>query len=265
MDQELIWKQPLNPLYINEGEVHIWKISLSTPTESTKYLIQSLSKDEHTRADRILCEQRRQRNKIARGYLRKILSVYVKNPPTDLVFYYGPHGKPYLYQPNREKKIEFNLSHSENLMVIAISKNSRVGIDLEHIRNVSEKNVIIKKIFSVQDQQIFTSFSEEEKEFAFFSCWTYKEAYLKALGIGLSVHPNKNSFYSYCQSSQLPTQIQINKDRQWSFMRFFPEKDSIAVSVIERSEEIALSFWELVEGQPINLFRQQGQKSLPKL
>lgn len=254
MVQELIWKQPLNPLSINEGEVHIWKTSLSAPMERSKSLIQSLSKDEHTRADRILCEQRRQRNKIARGYLRKILSVYVKNSPSDLIFYYGPHGKPFLYQPGQEKKIEFNLSHSENLMVITISKNSRVGIDLEHIRNVSEKNVIIKKFFSVQDQQIFTSFSEEEKKFAFFSCWTYKEAYLKALGVGLSVHPNKNSFSSYCQSSLMPSQIQINKDHQWSFMQFFPEKDSIAVSVIERNEEIALSFWELVEGQPINLF-----------
>ncbi len=254
MAQELIWKQPLNPLYINEGEVHIWKTSLSAPMERAKSLIQSLSKDEHTRADRILCEQRRQRNKIARGYLRRILSVYMKTLPADLVFYYGSHGKPYLYQPDQENKVEFNLSHSENLMVIAISKNNRVGIDLEHIRDISEKNVILNNFFSVQDQQGFSSFSEEDKEFAFFSYWTYKEAYLKALGVGLSVHPNKKTFFSYFQSSLLPSQIRFNKGHQWSFIQFSPEKDSIAVSVIERNEKIALSFLELAKNQPINLF-----------
>lgn len=114
----------------------------------------------------------------SRKILRDLLSRYTKEP---LVFGKGKHGKPFL------KSLHFNISHTKDLLVVAISKNLEVGIDVEKIREFKDRDKLVRRYFSENEQKIFNGLPEDAKTRGFFFAWTQKEAYLKFLGKGVSV------------------------------------------------------------------------------
>jgi 4'-phosphopantetheinyl transferase len=144
-------------------------------------LNQVLTELERHRAAKFINPLHRDRWTVARGSLRQILSQYVDLTPEQIVFNYGAQGKPEI----EGNLIQFNLSHSHDRAVYAISAKYPVGIDLEYIHPIGAAG-LVDRFFSPSEQAIFHALPESQQQAAFFHAWTQKEAYLKACGTGLS-------------------------------------------------------------------------------
>src|SRR5262245_53539834 len=119
---------------ISLDEVHVWSASLNVPDDTIRTAWAILSPDEVARAERLRKEKDRNRFVVARGILRKILSVILEVPPSIVRFETTTHGKPVLAAEHSGAGIEFNLSHSHDLALYVVTKSRHVGIDLEYIR-----------------------------------------------------------------------------------------------------------------------------------
>lgn len=168
-----------------KDEVHVWRADLDLPQERIEELAAMLSADEKVRANRFYFERDKHRFIAGRGILRNILSLYSSIEPHLLHFEYGPRGKPRL-AGNVGLDLEFNLSHSQGLALYGLTLNNQIGIDLEYLRSIPNACEIARRFFSPTEYASFACLSEPERQRAFFSIWTAKEAYLKATGDGLS-------------------------------------------------------------------------------
>lgn len=172
------------------NQVDIWLINLvnsvgqSDRTQQCRCL---LSPDELERADRFYFEKDRRHFTLARAAMREILGRYLGLTARDLCFSYGPKGKPELAGRLEETGIRFNLSHSSGLALLAVTQGLTVGVDIEWIKHDFATNDIAEKFFSATEVHALRSLPAGQQTEAFFSCWTRKEAYIKALGEGLSV------------------------------------------------------------------------------
>ena len=176
---------PLN-LELAIDEIHVWCASLDQPVSRFQMLSQTLSPDERMRAERFHFEQDRKRFIIVHGILRMILSSYLSVEPSRLKFCYRKKGKPALADTFGKETICFNLSHSEGIALYVFTQGREIGVDIEHIHDIFEMDQIVERFFSTREKDVFRALPESKKKEAFFNCWTRKEAFIKAIGDGLS-------------------------------------------------------------------------------
>ena len=119
-----------------------------------------------------------------RGFLRSILGKYLECDPSHIGFEYGPQGKPGL--ADRSSGLEFNLAHSKGIAVCGITLGNPIGVDIETDRPLDMADRIIQRFFSAAEQAEFLSMADVEQASAFLRGWTRKEAFIKALGLGLA-------------------------------------------------------------------------------
>jgi len=141
-----------------------------------------LSPDEIERAMRFHFPLHRQRFIITRGLLRKTLSQYLDTAPDQIRFIYGPHGKPYL--ENNSLDLQFNVSHSADLAVFALTAHLEIGVDIEKMEPDFNEGVA-KRFFSPTEYAQLMALSSDEKMKGFYQIWSKKEAIIKALGQGV--------------------------------------------------------------------------------
>jgi 4'-phosphopantetheinyl transferase len=151
-------------------------------------LVETLAPDECLRAERFHFERDRRRFIVGRGVLRTILGRYLGLEPNHLQFCYGPRGKPALAgistRPNAW--LCFNLAHSQNLALYAVTCERELGVDIECIHAIPDAEQIAARYFSAHENAGLRSLPANQKQEAFFNCWTRKEAYIKAIGDGLA-------------------------------------------------------------------------------
>ncbi|PYQ42304.1 MAG: 4'-phosphopantetheinyl transferase [Acidobacteria bacterium] len=181
MRNALLWKPPAAPPRLAAGEAHVVSVSLDDLPHPTPLW---LSPDENRRASRFHFERDRRRFAAARGILRALLGRYLCVDPSDLVFGYGPHGKPALASPWHG--LRFNVSHSGGLALLAFATDYEIGVDIEQERPLPEMDSIAERHFSPPENAELQLLAERERRRAFFRCWTRKEAFIKAVGDGLS-------------------------------------------------------------------------------
>jgi 4'-phosphopantetheinyl transferase len=167
------------------GEVHVWRIELDCAATSAAALRATLSLEEMQKAARFRSLELCERWTVARGALRCILATYARCEPSVLVFRAAPYGKPALAWPGEH--ISFNLSHTAGLALVAITGNGRVGIDAETVRSEIDVEDLSRRFFAPAEAAEILALSPDARRAAFFTCWTRKEAFVKALGGGLSV------------------------------------------------------------------------------
>ena len=167
-----------------DDEVHVWYLSLDLANAEIRRLLETLSEDERRRADRMQLQRVRDRFIAGRGILRSCLASYLNLSPARVVFHYGPQGKPSLQ--SIPSSIQFNLAHSAGRGVIAVTRGRPIGVDIEEIRPISDSLAIASRFFSPVESNQLRSLPDSGRNLAFLRCWTRKEAYLKALGAGLS-------------------------------------------------------------------------------
>lgn len=166
-------------------EVHVWQAELEVSRDQLGDLRVFLSTDERERGDRYPRERDRVRYLAARGWLRHLLGSYADDDPRALVFVAEGHGKPRL-GGTVGKLLRFSVSHSENTAVYAVACGRDVGIDVERIREGYPIQDVAHRFFSQMEQNTLAALPAALQLRGFFECWTRKEAYLKAIGIGLS-------------------------------------------------------------------------------
>ena len=180
------WVAPPPRVALPCDAVHVWRVGLIDPPDHVNHLAASLSPDERDRADRFHFERDRHRYVIGRGTLRAILGAYLGVPPGSLRFGYGPSGKPFVAEPADAARLQFNLSHAGALALVAVAHVRAVGVDLEQVRALPDRDLISTRFFSALERAALQALAPEARDQAFFACWTRKEALLKAWGDGLS-------------------------------------------------------------------------------
>jgi 4'-phosphopantetheinyl transferase len=176
------WKTATDAPPLGPGEVHVWRAQLAGA--DTPALSQILSPDERIRAGRFHFAGDRARFISGRGLLRTILGRYLDLPPAELKFTHGPHGKPEL--TGVCSSLQFNLSHSDDLMLLAVTHARAVGIDLEMMRDNVPFQALADYYFEPEDAWSLRLLPPAQRAWKFYDLWTSAEARLKATGIGLT-------------------------------------------------------------------------------
>lgn len=181
------WLVPPEDLTLKEDQVHVWRASLEQPEASIQNLGQTLPADEIARAGRFHFEKDRNHFIVAHGLLRTLLGHYLHVHPGHLHFTVNAYGKPSLDPAFHKQPLNFNLSHSRTLVLYAFTLRRHVGIDVEYMRPDVEFEQVARHSFSPVEQGVLRALPLGAKPQAFYNCWTRKEAYIKARGMGLSL------------------------------------------------------------------------------
>lgn len=172
---------------------------------------------------------------VARGLTRIVLGEYLSLQPSDLKFDLLPHGKPMVAPVQNPDKIEFNIAHSGNMIVMAFAIGIRVGVDVEWSgREIGDRDAIAERFFAPGEVSRYQALPEEEKHRAFVNCWTRKEAFVKAIGDGLSM-PLSDFEVSFERDQ--PARIISDTANAWSVYSWEPKFDYAAALVAERTNQ----------------------------
>ena len=174
------WSEPPASLTLATGEVHVWRLALDQPDGVVAEFRATLEAGELERAGRFHFEKHRRHFVVGRGGLRYVLARYLDLKPEEFRFSYGEYGKPAL------EEIQFNMSHSHGVALFAVARDRELGVDVEHVRADFASEDIAQRFFSRAEVAAFNALEKQEQVAAFFRCWTRKEAYIKAIGRGLS-------------------------------------------------------------------------------
>jgi 4'-phosphopantetheinyl transferase len=181
----LPWAAPGRELTLKSSELHVWRANLQIDEKLVEYYFRILSPDEVERAERYYSAKDKMYFIAARGILRHVLARYLNRDQKEVRFNYGLYGKPFIAGEQNPQGLCFNVSHSDGLWVIAIGQRIEVGVDIERIRRGFDVMEIARSFFSQGETMKLNSLTEDERVAAFYRSWTWKEAYLKAIGKGL--------------------------------------------------------------------------------
>jgi 4'-phosphopantetheinyl transferase len=178
-----VWEPPPAQINLADADIHLWWADLEDFLSTLQGLWQTLSPDEQARAERFRFERDRQRFIICRGVLRTLLGRYLGCGPSQIGFTYGVFGKPALAaQPIA---LQFNLSHSGDRALYAVTAKHPIGVDLEQCRPL-DVPALARSFFSPQECEFLCSLPDSTQLTQFFHLWTCKEALLKTTGQGVS-------------------------------------------------------------------------------
>ncbi|MFN2578088.1 MAG: 4'-phosphopantetheinyl transferase superfamily protein [Pyrinomonadaceae bacterium] len=240
------WKPgPLAPV-IWQNEVHVWRARLDVAWSWT--LDEALCLDDRARADRFKFESDRRRFCVGRASLRLILSRYLKTKPGRLQLETSEFGKPFFADKKLAGGLHFNLSHSNQLALIAITRDREVGVDVEYMRSDFATDEVADHFFSPAEVQQFREVPAESKTQSFFNCWTRKEAYIKARGEGLYCPLNQFdvSLSPGAPATLLESRVDPSDTQQWRF-RDIAAGDRYAATVATDRACSRLVLWDLNE------------------
>ena len=181
------WDSPPKTLLLPNNAVHVWRASLYMSTSELRTLEGTLTPDECARAERFYFQKHREHFIAGRGLLRNILSRYLDREPGQLCFCYNTYGKPALTEEADAEGLCFNLSHSHEMALYALTRGREIGVDIEYFRPDVEVEKLAERFFSPREAAVLHALPEHLRKEGFFNCWTRKEAYIKAEGKGMAI------------------------------------------------------------------------------
>ena len=175
--------------HLHKNEIHVWAVELDRFPAEIEKLAHNLILEEKERADRFHFARDRDHYIVGRAVLRRLLGSYLEVPPKFIDILYSDYGKPYLMNSG----LDFNISHSHGLGLFAFCRETdvfetAVGVDIERIRPMPDADDLVTHYFSQAEIAKWQTVPPQQTAQAFFNCWTRKEAFIKAIGEGLS-HP----------------------------------------------------------------------------
>lgn len=229
------WGWPPSNLTLPDNEVHVWRVTLEQPVGFLQELRQTLSGDELARAKCFHFAKDRHHFIVARASLRLILGHYLAVEPGQIRFIYSSHSKPSLAIPF---DLKFNVSHAGDVALHAVTWGREIGVDIEKLRAMPDAAQIAERFFSAQENQVFATIPSQQREEAFFNCWTRKEAYIKAMGEGLS---QPLDTFDVSLKPDEPAALLRVKDappevKRWSLHSLNPGPGYVAAVVVEGND-----------------------------
>jgi 4'-phosphopantetheinyl transferase len=233
-----------HPLLAPE-EVHVWRACLKQGSAEVQAMFDILTPDERQRADKFYFARDRERFIVGRGVLRKILSRYLNLLPAQICFTYNEFGKPAVSAETNDSQLRFNASHSHELALYAVARGREIGVDLEFAREDFASLEIAERFFSSQEIATLRALPASDLTAAFFNCWTRKEAFIKALGEGLS-HP-LDRFTVSLKPGEPASLLSVDELPQeaarWALVELFPGVGYAAALALE-GEMPSLRCWQ---------------------
>ncbi|HEY7350646.1 MAG TPA: 4'-phosphopantetheinyl transferase superfamily protein [Ktedonobacterales bacterium] len=248
--QESLWSAaPERPILASD-EAHIWRARLNLSASHMQALEQTLAADERQRASQFRFSRDRARFIAARGMLRSILGRYLSREPQTLRFSYNEYGKPALADEVGSEPLLFNLAHSHDLALYAITRCGAIGIDLEQISPAgADYEQIATRFFSPHEVYALQAVAAQDKQEAFLNCWTRKEAYVKARGLGLSLDLNlfDVSLAPGEPAALLATREEGQDSSDWSLHALSPGPGYVAALAVQ-GQPASLTCWQQAGG-----------------
>ena len=222
------------------SEIHVWQVFYDETSSRQDKLYETLSSDERLRAERFYFPRDTHHYIFSHGMLRYVLGQYLLLPPKNIQFDYNLQGKPYLSAAINRQALFFNMSHSDQWMLIVVAQGREVGIDVEKVRSRDHLNQIAEHFFSPQEYTALISLPAEQRLEAFFTYWTRREAYLKALGVGISGGLDSIDLPVNDGEPIFPIAVEASSRRDcWRCVRFRPAPEYMAAVVVQGED------WEL--------------------
>ena len=176
------WVVVPRPPGLQANAVHVWSFPLRLPAESLEPWLTMLSPVEHQRAAAFAFDALRESYLAAHVTMRFLLSCYLACDPASVAYRIGEHGKPALVGAD----LHFNLSHTDDEGLLAVTRLAEVGVDIERIDRELDVGAIARRFFSARESADLAGRPAAERRSVFFDLWTCKEAWLKARGLPLS-------------------------------------------------------------------------------
>lgn len=206
-----------NSLNINQGEIHLWQVNPSeiADTELLDKYKNLLSGDETIKQQRYKFANDRHDALITRAFIRDLLSYYADIAPSDWQFEKGEKDKPEIVNP--PIPLRFNISHTKNLIICAVTLENDIGCDVENTTRNNDVLAIADRYFSPAETKELFSLPKEQQRHRFFDYWTLKESYIKAWGLGLAIPLKDFSFHITDNLSNSPLPFAIKDNISMSF------------------------------------------------
>lgn len=237
------WSPPPGHPVPVPGEVHLWRVDQSAAGGDPEEALALLSAEERARRDRYRFERHRRRFALRRAALRRILAAYSGADPAAVAFRVSAHGKPELAEPG-DPPLRFNLSHSEELALVAVTADADLGVDIEVVRPLDAPEALARTVFSPAELGELLDLPAADRLAGFFNGWTRKEAWLKARGEGLI--GDLEGFDVTLAPGREPRLLRVAGDpdeaARWRLVAFAPAPGAVA-AVALRAASCRLAFW----------------------
>jgi 4'-phosphopantetheinyl transferase len=230
----------------NEHRVDVWLAhydQISDPRLHAEYRA-LLTEEERGKEFRFYFPDDQRRYLVTRAMVRTVLSRYLGVAATDWRFADNDYGRPQIANLTRaECNLCFNISHTRGLIALAVTQRREVGVDVENVRTREVEIEIADRFFARTEVAELATVPPERQQDRFFEYWTFKESYIKARGMGLSIPLGKFSFhYPHERAVQLAVEPELGDDAtRWGFWQYRPTAEHLLALCVERPEGVAPS------------------------
>jgi 4'-phosphopantetheinyl transferase len=215
-------------LTLSNNDIHLWFVNINDIHDPAilKHYQAILSSTERERNQRFIFEKDKKRHLITRALVRSVLSEYYESiGPKDWCFTENNYGKPEISSEMLIQPLTFNLSHSDNMIVLALTREQEIGVDIESLEQSVPTHELAKHTFAPAEYQQLKALSDRDFHSRFFDFWTLKEAYIKACGLGLSIQ--LDSFAFSLDKAHIDIsfeQSRLDQPEQWQFWQIIPNQ-----------------------------------------
>jgi 4'-phosphopantetheinyl transferase len=229
---------------LGDDKIHVWRASLADGPVRHRELERLLDAEECARAARFHIARHRRRFVVAHAILRLLLGAYGGRDPREVRFDFGPYGKPALHAA---PDLSFSLSHSEDCALYAFARRADIGIDVEYRRADLASEEIAQRFFAPEEIAALRAVPQAMRTEAFFRCWTRKEAFVKAVGKGLSLPLDQ---FAVSLTPDMPARLVwvrgvADAAAEWSLTELpMPHGYTAALAVRGRGWQISLRDWQ---------------------
>ena len=231
----------VNPIIpLTPAEIHVWLAFYDEISE--EHLLSGyrelLSTAEKEQEPRFYFARDRRRYLVTRALVRTVLSRYVPIHPKDWIFSTNAHGRPDVINAQaRDACMSFNISHTHSLIVLGVTRQRALGVDVENVRAREVSIDVADRYFAPQEVAALAATPRHQQQYRFFEYWTFKEAYIKARGMGLSFPLDKFSFhYPDDHTVEIAIDPELGDDpSRWQFWQFRPAPEYLVALCAERA------------------------------
>jgi 4'-phosphopantetheinyl transferase len=227
---------------IGVNELHLWRVCLLDLEAKASELRLLLSEEEKARGDRYVRSADGGKFMVGRAVLRLILAQYLGLEPGEIFISTGEFGKPYISKSLNINDLEFNLSHSGEVCLVAVSYGRKIGVDVEKLRDDVAVEDLAMRYFSKEEVAELQALPNALRRLGFFLCWTRKEAYVKAKALGLQIPLDQ---FSVSLTPGQPAEIRGAEASGWTILSFEPGPGYVA-SVVAEGEVVSVKYCDYV-------------------
>lgn len=223
----------------NKKTVYIHQFEFNNFLNQLEIFRNLLTEEEKTRIDKFYFEKDQNNFTLSRGITRVILAKYLDINPKQISLSQNKFGKLYL----ENEKLKFNLSHTKDFLLIGVSFDAEIGIDIEKIREFKVYQEIVRRFFSENEIKAFFLQTEDKYQESFFTIWTRKEAFIKAVGRGLNIPLNDFDVSVTEKAELLDVRLEDQKKESWKLYNI-PTKKNHKASLVTENDNFELVFYD---------------------